>query len=191
MWDLYDQGHRMVVSTNIGWDTRTVRGVQQIGENNMGAGIALQSARRWPGLPTWYGGKCAEHREALGVIPFDGAKREVSLDFKSGELVEIPDPDLLFFPVKPLKPEDPAYSWNQKASLPLILKGLKELRPILHDRRPTVMSLVGAGNGALDGLVVFEAIVARLCDFENLTLCLYSTECDLTDVTEEEARGTL
>lgn len=126
VWDYYAQGAIVVVTTNIGWDGK--------GVNNMGAGVALQAWRRFPELAAWYGRFCTEN----------GAETPVTVH-----------PDrLVLYPVKPLKPEDPAYSWNQRASLELIERSAVQLAELEQrggfGNRRIVMGFPGCGNGGLE-----------------------------------------
>lgn len=146
LWDWHDRGYRIVISTNIGYDPRTFR-------NNMGAGIAWQAARRYPELPEWYGRQCAEYGAATPVIEHEDLR-------------------LIFFPVKPFRPEDPERGWAQDADLALIERGARGLVALAEDRRrPIAMSTVGAGpkgsGGGLDPDVVrvlLERELARVGD---------------------------
>ncbi len=143
LWDEHARGRKIVVTTNIGYD--------EDGYNNMGAGMALQAMKRYPLLPRWYGGVCRLLRERTPVV-----------ESASG---------LVFLPVKPLRPENPALSWDQKADLSLIERGLRML-PYVVDG-PVSLALPGAGNGGLDPDVVFELVKSvlaphgdrfRICD---------------------------
>ncbi len=125
LWDWHANGYTIVISTNIGWD------VDYNYANNMGAGIALQASDRWPDLPEWLG-KTYHDRHAKG---------EPQLP------IERPDLRLIFLAAKPLKPEDPSYSWAQKASVPLIAEQLKALA---FFRGKLALGYVGCGNGALE-----------------------------------------
>lgn len=140
LWDWWEAGHRIVISTNIGYCPRTSR-------NNMGAGIALQAACRFPELSEWYGRQCAKYRERTPVL-----ERE--------------DLDLLFFPVKPFRHEDPERGWAQGASLDLIRRGARELAALAGGGMPVALSTVGAGpagsGGGLDPLIVEELLDAEL-----------------------------
>jgi len=140
LWDWHDAGYRIVVSTNIGYCPKTFR-------NNMGAGIAWQAARRYPGLPDWYGRQCAER----------GAETPV---------LEREDLRLVFFPVKPFRPEDPERGWAQNASLDLIADRARQLGVIATAGAPIAMSTVGAGpkgsGGGLDPREVEELLQREL-----------------------------
>ena len=80
LWDYHARGWHVVVTTNIGWD--------RSGRNNMGAGMALQAALRWPGLPLWYGLECRKRGAETPVLVRDDVR-------------------LVFFPVKPLLEANP------------------------------------------------------------------------------------
>lgn len=122
LWDMWASPKwKIVVTTNIGWDPRTF-------ENNMGAGVALQAAERFPELPEWYGRFCASTAPNTPVV-----ERE--------------DLRLIFLPVKPLlDPHNPELSWNQPARLGLIDRSVRELAEI-----PGRIALAypGCGNGGL------------------------------------------
>ena len=122
LWDEWVMGRKVVITTNIGWDPKTLR-------NNMGAGIAWDAAQRWPELPQWYGRFC---RATYPHTP----------------VLEHPYLRLIFFPVKPLlNRNNPEISWNQQASLPLIDHGMRQL--VEHEGH-IAMGLPGCGNGGLD-----------------------------------------
>ncbi len=140
LWDWHADGHRIVISTNIGYCPETYR-------NNMGAGIAWQAARRYPELPEWYGRQCAAHGADTPVL-------------------ERSDLGLLFFPVKPFVPHDPERGWAQNASLELIASRLAQLAELAAVGAPVAMSTVGAGpkgsGGGLDPAMVAELIEREL-----------------------------
>lgn len=148
----------MVVTTNIGWHPET-------GRNNMGAGMALQAALRFPGLrvrefpgiepardsdvppleleqqplDTWYGSMCEQLGEETPVLAYPYERR------------------IILFPVKPLKDRaNPERSWDAVADLGLIYRGLMQLRGF---QGRIALSHPGAGNGKLD-----PEIVARLVE---------------------------
>lgn len=148
IWDFFDAGRPIMVTTNIGWDGETCR-------NNMGAGTVMEAAARYPWLPVWYGAECYRRGANTGPIWHPGA-------------------ELILFPVKPLKPGNPADSWNQKADLSLIAKGLKTLaRGIDRGKIPNdfALTLPGAGNGRLDPQIVLPLVKAYLGRFPGLILC--------------------
>lgn len=121
LWDHWERGSKVVVTTNIGWDPVTR-------ENNMGAGMALQAATRWPWLPELYGSFCRL------TAPFT-------------PVMEMADLRLIFMPVKPLLDvKDPERSWNQEARRALIVVGLKQLREHTGE---IALGLPGCGNGGL------------------------------------------
>ncbi len=122
LWDYWDQGWKVVVTTNIGWDPKNEN------RNNMGAGMALQACCRWPWLASWYGEHCMRFGANTPVIELDRLR-------------------LIFLPVKPLLPLNPAMSWNQTAKLSLIARGLPQLAQ--HDGN-IAMAWPGCGNGWLD-----------------------------------------
>lgn len=118
----------VVIPTNLGWTKN--------GKNVMGAGLAKQAAQRFPDLPDWYGGII---RTAASLDPpervmvlYDAAKR------------------LALFPVKPLIPDAPHFSWRQDADLTLIEGSTINLAKTAPKNVPTCVPLVGCGNGKLD-----------------------------------------
>lgn len=122
-----------MISTNIGWDDTDEQ------RNNMGAGIALQCAQKYPGIDYWYGRLCQLMQQEMPVIAHPYHER------------------LLFLPVKPLAFE-PERSWDQEASPALIRRGLRQLRAF---EGKIALSYIGAGNGKLS-----EALVAELIRLE-------------------------
>ena len=137
LWDFHAKGHHVVVTTNIGWAPGNPW-------NNMGAGMALQAAYRYPELPGWYGRRCREYGAGTPVLKRD-------------------DLGLVFLPVKPLLEENPGASWNQTASLELIARGLDQLLAWVTTRKAKVaMGLPGAGNGRLDPVEVLGLVRDKL-----------------------------
>lgn len=109
----------------------------------MGAGVALQCERRYPGIDTWYGRMCAELGATTPLL-----EREEH------------DATLLFFPVKGLlDPEKPERSWNQHASPELIRRGLRQLLAV---EGPIALSYPGAGNGKLSPRLVRDLLYEEL-----------------------------
>lgn len=128
LWDRWENGDWIVITTNIGWDAA--------GRNNMGAGMALQAALRFRELPRWYGEWC---RQCGTHTPVLAAPNR-----------------LLFFPVKPLIESDPEQSWDQLASPRLIERSARQLRLLIDEITPhlpdgcrVAMALPGCGNGGL------------------------------------------
>jgi hypothetical protein len=143
LWDRWERGDWIVITTNIGWDAN--------GENNMGAGMALQAALRLSELPGWYGRWCRHYGAVTPVMAGPGG--------------------FLFFPVKPLLEEDPARSWDQIASPCLIERSARQLRLMLgeldahlaEDVR-VAMALPGCGNGGLSPADVLPILEEHLSD---------------------------
>jgi hypothetical protein len=121
IWDWYDRGFWVVVTTNIGWCPQT-------GMNNMGAGLAMQAAIQWPCLSRWYGDACREHGPDTPVT-WHALHR------------------LVFFPVKPLIADAPERSWDQRADLDLIERSARQLAGGYPQK--TALALPGCGNGGL------------------------------------------
>ncbi len=154
LWDLWEQGHKIVITTNVGWEPGTLR-------NNMGAGMALQAALRWPWLPEWYGAYC---RHAM-MSPRPGSIRHA---LRTAPVLEHDDLRLLFLPVKPLMSyADPELSWNQRARLDVIQLGLNQLR---KHHGTIALALPGCGNGGLSPLDVRPLVEASL-DEDRFLLC--------------------
>lgn len=136
LWKHWRAGFKVVVTTNIGWDPRTRR-------NNMGAGMALQAALKFPELPEWYGRFC---RATYPLTP----------------VIEHPTHRLIFLPVKPLlNRNNPEISWDQEASLPLVESGLQRLA--LH-KGQIALGLPGCGNGGLSLAEVVPLLEKHLPD---------------------------
>lgn len=134
LWDFHAQGWKIVISTNIGWTETPPSWASREDaghyphHNNMGAGIALEALRRWPWLSEWLGSHYrARHRAGAIQRP-----------------VEHDQLRLIFVPVKPLKEHDPAYSWDQPASVELIAL---QLGMLAHHQGKIAIGLVGCGNG--------------------------------------------
>ena len=107
----------------------------------MGAGVALQCARRFEGIDYWYGRMCSE----LGA---------------NTPVLQHPEHPLAFFPVKGLlNPNNPERSWDQPASPSLVRRGLRQLLAI---DGPIALSYVGAGNGQLDERLVRDLMYEEL-----------------------------
>lgn len=147
IWELFETGHDVVVTTNIGWDTRRFA-------NNMGAGTALDAYRRFPSLPIWYGHECSRMHHSSSV-----------------DVLYRGDLGLYFLPVKPLlDPSDPERSWDQLASYDLIERMLGRLATMPR-QRPVALTLPGAGNGGLDPERVRSLVLKQLGAASDLTLC--------------------
>jgi hypothetical protein len=141
IWRMHATGDKVVVTTNIGWDPRTLA-------NNMGAGVALQAAMRWPELPRWYGAHCKRTAPQTPVV-------------------ERADLGLIFFPVKPLlEAANPERSWDQQASLGTIEQSLRELSK-LEGR--IALAFPGCGNGGLDRAMV-EPLLRRYLTDDRFTV---------------------
>lgn len=140
LWGYHSEGWKIVISTNIGWGARIYSRCNTEHANNMGAGIAYQAWMRWPWLPDWLGSHYrALHRAGMKQRP-----------------VELDALRLIFVPVKPLKVEDPAYSWDQKASLDLIRE---QLGMLSEHQGKIALGFVGCGNGALHQNVVLPSLL--------------------------------
>lgn len=147
IWRLFDDGYDVVITTNIGWDSRRF-------SNNMGAGTALQAYERYPSLPIWYGHECSRmaHSDSVDVL-YRGDLR------------------LYFFPVKPLlDPRDPERSWDQLASYELIERMLARFAAMPRPRK-AALTLPGAGNGGLDPERVRALVLQQLGNASDVTLC--------------------
>jgi len=139
LWDFHAKGWKIVISTNIGWTEKRPSWARADGGytlnddvhlNNMGAGIAHQAWMRWRWLPAWLGSHYrARHLAGLEQRP-----------------VEHDQLRLIFVPVKPLLEDDPAYSWNQKASVALICQ---QLGMLSEHKGDIALGFIGCGNGQL------------------------------------------
>ncbi|HEU4544370.1 MAG TPA: hypothetical protein VFR23_24780 [Jiangellaceae bacterium] len=140
LWDAFTNGWHIVVTTNIGWDAN--------GVNNMGAGVALQAAIRFPDLPGWYGRRCRRTGASTGVIVH-------------------PERRLILFPVKPLKLRCSADSWNQQADLGLIELSCGQLADVLSgdSGMRVAMAFPGCGNGGLSKRAVRPILEKSLGGF--------------------------
>lgn len=140
IWNWHSRGYWVVVTTNIGWDPETLR-------NNMGAGLALQAATRFPGLSRQYGELC---RDLGGDTPVTPHVRH----------------RLFLFPVKPLlDPERPEISWAQDADTATIERSAKQLGKLIADMGlsgQVAMTFPGCGNGNLHPSVVLPILERHL-----------------------------
>lgn len=127
-------GSPLVIPTNQGWT--------KAGMNVMGRGVAREAANRYPILPELLGTYCMQRRFYAKVWPF---------------VMPTDNQILICFPVKPLRPKAPQFSWNQPASLSLIRKSVQQLAELVSsDIMPEsaalsyiYLPLVGCGNGGL------------------------------------------
>jgi hypothetical protein len=153
-------GHRRVVTTNIGWDPRTKR-------NNMGAGTVLEAMARCPEISVLYGRACAALQDALPVLDLEHliALNELfgyELSAASRAAMEKRLGGLIFFPVKPLlDPLNPERSWAQQASLGLIQRSTVELAAVPGK---IALTLPGCGNGGLHPDSVYPILKRYLTD---------------------------
>jgi len=181
LWDWYEKGHRVVVTTNIGWHPETAR-------NNMGAGMALQAALRFPGLRRAQAARGEQALEAELVVGPEADGLDVwygSICEQLGEetpVVAFPlEPRIILFPVKPLLYADnPERSWDQKGSYSLIMRSLLQLRSY---EGKIALSYPGCGNGGLDeakmGRLV-ENILGQDPDPERFTLVRFKSAHEAT-----------
>lgn len=155
LWKLWEQGHKIVVTTNVGWEPGTLR-------NNMGAGMALQAALRWPWLPEWYGSFCR-----LWVTRWS-RPGSIHAALRTAPLLEHDGLRLIFLPVKPLLSySDPELSWNQRARLDCIQLAVSELR---KHHGTIAFGLPGCGNGGLSAMDVRPMLEESLPE-ERFLLC--------------------
>lgn len=143
IWSFHDD-HYIVIPTNIGWKSD--------GSNVMGAGLALEAAKRYPALPMWYGRQCFKRGRNTAVLYHEESR-------------------LILLPVKPLDEEAPYMSWQGNASMKLIRRGLEQLKNLKINETlpPVVLPLVGCGNGGLQVKLVLPIIEECLTD-ERFTL---------------------
>jgi hypothetical protein len=173
LWAFHEEGYHVVVTTNLGWgELRSPTAVY----NNMGAGSVQAAARRWPWLPAWYGRRCCQFAASqLGSMPV--LKRD--------------DLRVVFLPVKPLNRRNPAASWDQLASVPLIRSGLEQLRSwFLAERKrgmalQLALTLPGAGNGGLERGMVYGLV--REC-LDDLDVALVDRQLDVARAAWEHSQ---
>jgi hypothetical protein len=137
IWDKYEHGYYVVVTTNIGW--------KKNGDAVMGRGIAAQAAHKFPFIIRQYGDECKKHKQNTSIIVYNDIR-------------------LILLPTKHLNANQPWLSWQSDSSLELIEKGLIELKnwlQIMSDTGKRVnynelnscgnvrvaMPLPGCGNG--------------------------------------------
>lgn len=130
----------VVVPTNIGWTSA--------GKNVMGAGVARQAKRRYPGIDTWWGLRCMHLSATTPTTVYE----------PRGERTQ---PAIVLFPTKPLDADAPHLSWRNKACLyriswsMQILHGMCAREGQLRDVERVLVPLVGCGNGGLqEGIVL-------------------------------------
>lgn len=142
LWEWWNNGHPIVIPTNIGWTyTHPMKNV-------MGKGLAKQATNKVRDLAEWYGVICCYCREATPVIDFDCG------------LTKGP---LLLFPTKPLNPDQPYLSWSGPATKEQIGFSIVSLRLWVAIRRQTIkfpvcLPFVGCGNGGLDKEEVLQVL---------------------------------
>lgn len=117
----------IVIPTNLGF--------RADGSNVMGAGLAKQAEKLYPGLAWSYGQSCREWAREGGI---------------HGIWTSTAFSRLALFPVKPLNIEKPHLSWKQNASLELIDQSAWKLSRMFGDNHQVAVPLVGCGNGKLD-----------------------------------------
>lgn len=126
LWDYYDRGWSIVVTTNIGW--------KKDGTNVMGAGVARQAADRFSHLPRLYGDYCIRKRTDTTTIYY-------------------PKLRLFMLPTKRLNLEQPWLSWQANSSYSLIAISLTSLRKLILRQPPmfrVALGYPGCGNGGLE-----------------------------------------
>lgn len=135
LWDFHARGEWVGVTTN---------GTTRLdGACVMGRGVALQAARRFPGLPYALGDRI----QGRGA----GPRVEVFLEYR-----------IVAFPVK--------YHWRDRASVRLIARSALELFDLLDrprsasDLRTVYMPRPGCGNGGLRWEVVGPLLRVLLDD---------------------------
>jgi len=137
----------IVIPTTIGW-TRS-------GLALAGRGLAKQAALRFPSLEQIYGEHCQAHRAQTPVMTmrFGG--------LGGGRW-------LCLLPTKPLREDHPEMSWQGKADLKLIERGLRQLQalklPLPSKRSKVYVPLLGCGFGGLRRGPVRELMDAILTD---------------------------
>lgn len=144
LWEYYDTGAWAVIPTNIGW--------KRDGANPMGAGVALQAAKKVPELPKWYGDICKKYLGNTTVIPYIPAR-------------------MILFPTKPLNVHCPWLSWNNDSDLGLISQSTKQLAKCVSicrsngiDIKNIAVPLVGCGHGGLSSKDIIPILQESLDD---------------------------
>ena len=123
LWEFHKRGFWVVVTTNIGWKAN--------GDNVMGAGVALQAARKFPQLPRYYGRLCKKYKDMLGVVIYDEGR-------------------LILAPTKRLDWKKPHLSWQAEADIGLVEQTIHQLAELAREERFKIaMSYPGCGNGGL------------------------------------------
>ena len=103
IWELSVREDLIVCTVNIGW--------RRGGAAVMGAGLALDAARRWPDIARAWGQACQEHRKDTPPMLYKTPGSKVCKG-------------LILFPTKPFNTGKPWLSWMDDASLELIERWL-------------------------------------------------------------------
>lgn len=145
LWD-YHPENWCIITTNIGWNRE--------GKNIMGTGVAKQAALRYPELPYWYGAKCQQFEENIGVEPYRGPDNTARL---------------LMFPTKSLNEQAPHLSWQKDSTLKRIEQSLKNMMLNIDTmmvllNSPVYMPPPGCGNGKLELEQVYPLLEKHMKD---------------------------
>ena len=159
MWEWYDEGHTLVIPTNIGWKSD--------GTNVMGRGVALDALHKFPTLSKSYGDFCRANPETACVLVLENER-------------------LVLVPTKPLNPKTPHLSWKYDSDLKTIERSLQDLLLQLdqlpfsafRDRlsqqsKRIVFPLLGCGNGNLKKADVVP-LLNQYLNTDLFVLCLPS-----------------
>jgi len=123
----------------------------------MGRGLALQAAKREPGLTKAYGtalinGCCRD--DAGKLTRTFVAKDDIYCWRWIGE-----QNNLLMLPTKPLNPDQPQLSWQNPADITTIERSIRALHTMLvglkEDNRQVLLPLLGCGNGQMNPQIVW------------------------------------
>jgi hypothetical protein len=157
IWERFGPYKNVVmVTTNLGWN--------RDGKAIMGAGIALDAAKRFPDILDWYGSQCQlraknpEMADRIQFAPYDVVRSQSILGF---------------FPTKTLDRKNPHLSWKQDSSLDLIERTTIVLRErCLHYWRTcqVFMPWPGCGNGNLTKKQVKPILMKHLGKLDNVTV---------------------
>jgi hypothetical protein len=144
LWKWFGPQAWIVVPTNIGWGRVPPKGdpYARCGPCPMGVGVAAEVEKRFPVLPLLYGHYCLMHGAETPVVRTDEG--------------------LILFPTKPLKDKTPWKSWDQKANVDLVIRGLRQLAEMeFTDASEVVLPMVGCGAGKLNP----EQVLALMQDY--------------------------
>jgi hypothetical protein len=165
IWEFWERGFYAVIPTNCGWS--------KSGSAVMGAGLAKDAVRKFPGLAADYG----------RILQNQARNNEVA------RLAIYPEQRLIMFPVKKLDVAQPGLSWRLDASLTLIEQSCNRLRQFADGNGwaddfdglgstdikykglpdgPIALPLIGCGNGKLKAANVIPIIEHHFADCDRI-----------------------